>query len=206
MSEQTARTPVIAKIFAFIAAVLGMVLALLVLVPLFLSTSNYYLPFFSRAVNTGRFPVTTAAILGSLLLFVMAAGILLYALGSAIGRKAGSSLCGVGLLIVAFLYFVKLLTNNVSVRFLSLYILLAVCCVLAALYFMLKGSGINWIVKLIASIAAIAAALFILVTSLISSIRASVPGFVYLRQILDCSVSVFLWVSVLLNTPFKKNA
>lgn len=206
MSEQnTPRTPVIAKVFPFISAGLMFILITLILVALIPGSNQIYTPFFSRLMQSS-ISIKLIELLCAVMQFFVVCGILLYGVGTAVGRKSGPSLCGVGLFILAALRFIQLVTNNLSGLSLFWSVLILAAFILTALYYALKGKSVNQLVKLIAAIVSIAVTLIMLIQSLISAIRFDIPGWVIIRWFLEDCAYTLLWISVILHSPFKKTA
>ncbi len=205
MSDQKARIPGAAKVFPFITVGLFFILSLFTLSPLIPGNSNYYLPFLGRFLNNGM-PIKVAAVICCMLMFAIVIGVLVYGIGTAIGKPIGAGLSAAGLLIIAILRLVRIATNNMGTRYYILYSILLVCLILCTLYFLLKGNGINWIVKLVAAALGILVTAIMLILSISNMSFSSGTGWILVRVLLEDIGYIFLWISVLLNTPFKKGA
>ena len=214
--------PVIAKVLMYLGTAVALFYLLFTLPGLglirYISPQFFYIYYMQGFSRTSPIPF-----LNGLLTVLILAGFILLTVG--ISSKKLSLLFGIGTGVLTLTHFAAVMTNYFLIRGTAvsrvhpqnmpsfiIMIVLTVLLLLTALYFFLKGKGINKVVKLIVCIAGLLLRVILLILSLrgfsISSIasgKANSPMVTRLIMAICGSLPyILMWIAALLYTPFRK--
>ena len=215
--------PVIAKILMYLGTAIALFYLLFTL-PGFGAGRHIIPQFFYNYIMQGFYSRTSPILfLNGLFTVIILAGFILLTVG--ISSKKLSLLFGIGTGVLTLTHFAAVMTNYFLIRGTAvsrihpqnmpsfiIMIILTVLLLLTALYFFLKGKGINKVVKLIVCIVGLVLRVTLLILSLrglpinaIASGKAN--SLLVTRFVLSICGSlpyILMWIAALIYTPFRK--